>query len=715
MLLLVTVLIILMLILIAVKLRTKNVPKTKYSDVPIDELLNDADIDTTTPGDPENDDVCVLPDTELADISYDAQAVCVNPRNGMCLYEDNELVDGCCKLELNENSDKTEMAFTITSTVLAMIVVDITVQSAIRAGSTASSAVIRRFPAVRGVASKVISKVTGELASSVASRLALSKTARQAARELSKQGSKAVTKALVAASYKIGVKMGLKASAKATMTSAKAMMGPLGWAMLAFDAVSMGLDITDPQGYSTFMSNKYLKDMVDAAEYDVYEVIAQTDYGWPLIFDIKNMYITEFVAAYESTKLPFIEQALNDVLSCKPIEVQLDISAWFDEYTERVLKYLNKDPQKRDEKIYAHMVDLLGDNAKNIKLYPFLSKTNTVGVTLSAEGVDAWNAMTDAERLEKINASDPESEPSTEDNFKDFKVVMADTYRVPANPRECRTPHKLLVDHIITAGKQVGSAFSGGAVDASECVPKMNEMVLPEEVPMYVVKFVEKICLQGTDGLIKETTGACGDYKGEDYGVTWNPNKNLCNYTRLYCDRMGLSFDSKKSDCDLYPGQDEVELFFPTGTTITRNVMRYAIAVNNCDSEEVRRSKSYDNVHACRVGELTMVGAEIDKYKSIDACKANHGGYRNEDECMAARSLQAIASSALYFVPGGFISKMFMGECDMQWAGAMIEGLVDAGKATGDFFEGDFTDFFEEDFTDFFEDDVSYALNPTNW
>ncbi|MDB4588367.1 hypothetical protein N9095_00145 [bacterium] len=634
-----------------------------------------------------------VPNNQLADIPYSNASKCiVKPRNGVCIFKDLEIVNGCCTLKTNKNSVEVEMTISIVSVLVTMAAVDIAIQAAISRGSNLGKAIINT-PAVQSMAKNIIKKMTGRTVTKFGTSMSVS----GASKIGSKAAAKLATDAAIEAAWRIGVAAGLKASAKAKLMAIKAKLGPVGWAMVALEVASIALDVTDPQGYSTFVSNKYLKDMRDYIEFSLYEAFSNTGYDWPLIFDVRSMYIDEFVAAYEWAKTPFIKQAMDDVLKCKTLAEKLDMNSWFGEYAQKVLQYLNRDPKQRDEKIYAKMVELLEDKSKNIKLYPFLSTTDVVGISLSAEGVDVWNGMTDAERLEKLNKSDPGTEPITEDIFKDFKLIMADTYRVPDNPPKCRKPHKLVLDHIIQAGKEVGNFFSGGRVDTSECVPVMNDRKLAGEVPMYIIPFSEDICLHGTDGLIKETTGVCGNYQGKDFGVTWNPNTNLCNYTRSYCDRMGLDYDSATKDCDLYPGQDEVEMFFPTGTTITRNVMRYGIAVKNCDSEEVRRSKGYPDVHTCRMGELSKVGNEIKKYTAIDDCKSNPGGYRNSDECMAARTFQAIASTAFYFVPGGFIMKAFGVDCEFQWAKPMIEGIVNAAEATGEFFTEDFVDFFEDD------------------
>jgi hypothetical protein len=643
--------------------------------------------------------VCGSP---LANIPYDTPSGClVIPRNGACLFEDLELVNGCCTLIKNDNSDALELTISITSVVVAMMAVDYAIQGSVSRGSR----LLLSNPAIRRVAAEIISRVTGRTVSSVIARLTASAASDAASRAAARAAARIATKA----AWRAGVSAYVKVQTKLAMATVKASMGPVGWAWIALDATSIVIDVLDPQGYTTFVSNKYLKDMRDGMEFQLYDELGNVGYDWPIIFDITDMYFGEFVAAYEWAKLPFIQQAMNDTIGCKTLEEKLDINSWYDQYTQRVSQYLNREPRKRDENIFAKMVELLGDKSNNIKLYPFLSTENTVGISLSAEGVEVWNGLTDAERLGKLNESEPDTEPLTEDIFKDFRLVMTDTYRVPDNPPRCRKPHKEIVDHMIQIGKEIGSLFSGGRVDTTECVPVMNDKTFPEKVPMYVVPFSEDICLHGADGLVEATTGACGtDYQGKDFGVTWNPDTNLCNYTSSYCDRMGLDYDSNTKDCKTYPGQEEMEMFFPTGTTITRNVIRYGLAVESCDSSEYRAQQGYPDVHTCRMGEITLIGDTIENYELIGECDSDKGNYRNKDECKAARSLQAIVET----MPGSFMLKLATGDC--EWTKPIIEGLVDAGEAAGEFFEGDFADFFEEDVGGVFEN-IGNAANPGNW
>ena len=125
MLLLVTLLIIIMITIVLIIRRNQkqNISEDKYANVPVDELLNDPNINTTSSTSTDTgagaSEPCVPNNSELANISYDTPSGCiVEPRNGVCLFEDLELVDGCCKLITNKNSRATEIAISITTIII---------------------------------------------------------------------------------------------------------------------------------------------------------------------------------------------------------------------------------------------------------------------------------------------------------------------------------------------------------------------------------------------------------------------------------------------------------------------------------------------------------------------------------------------------------------------------------------------------------------------
>lgn len=92
------------------------------------------------------------------------------------------------------------------------------------------------------MADKMLAKLTGK---NLARDLA-QKVAQQAAQSASRCGIKAVSK--------MGVKLGTKLAEMGAQEAADASMGPVGWALMAFDVLSLGLDMADPGGYSNMQT-----------------------------------------------------------------------------------------------------------------------------------------------------------------------------------------------------------------------------------------------------------------------------------------------------------------------------------------------------------------------------------------------------------------------------------------------------------------------------
>jgi hypothetical protein len=63
-----------------------------------------------------------------------------------------------------------------------------------------------------------------------------------------------------------------------------------------------------------------------------------------------------------------------------------------------------------------------------------------------------------------------------------------------------------------------------------------------------------------------------------DYGVTFDKDEGVCRYTRSYCDKFALRYETTEDglpDCGFYNGQELAEFLF--GTTVTRVVMMSAL------------------------------------------------------------------------------------------------------------------------------------------
>jgi hypothetical protein len=152
---------------------------------------------------------------------------------------------------------------------------------------------------------------------------------------------------------------------------------------------------------------------------------------------------------------------------------------------------------------------------------------------------------------------------------------------------------------------------------------------------------------------------------------------------------MALDYNSETQDCDWYPGQEGMELFFPTGTTVTRNVMRYGTSIKNCDNPDY--VKDYDNVHDCRAQNIFGINRSIDKANAIGDCGKNwkESGYRTKESCEFARTGSFVST----VVP---FSGVVMGDCGEAMFKEFVTEAYDAGEGFKDLFvEGD-TSYFED-------------------
>lgn len=77
-------------------------------------------------------------------------------------------------------------------------------------------------------------------------------TVKAAGKLFQKQAAKVMAKVTA----KVAAAMGRTAVKQAATAPAKAAMGPVGWAMLAFDVMSLALDVWDPEGYNSYVSDK---------------------------------------------------------------------------------------------------------------------------------------------------------------------------------------------------------------------------------------------------------------------------------------------------------------------------------------------------------------------------------------------------------------------------------------------------------------------------
>jgi hypothetical protein len=152
----------------------------------------------------------------------------------------------CCVLDPKRNDPaKVNLAITIATGVAEQIAVQAGVHIATNIAKKVASTFARE-------AASISSKVGSRIASKVALKLETS-AASAAEKILAKEAVQVLEKTVVRSAEKAAVTIAEKAAVKAATLAAKegakAGMGPLGWASMAFDILSIGLDIAGVGGY----------------------------------------------------------------------------------------------------------------------------------------------------------------------------------------------------------------------------------------------------------------------------------------------------------------------------------------------------------------------------------------------------------------------------------------------------------------------------------
>jgi hypothetical protein len=179
------------------------------------------------------------------------------------------------------------------------------------------------------------------------------------------KGAAIAAKAAIQSLIRNGTKTAVRVAATAPL---KAAMGPVGWAMLAFDLVSAALDIYDPVGYEEFMSNEVAMNLRNIAEHNFQRIfenegksipaLADFDYRnptgqWALTHAIPNVRARMYDKAINNMPLEMLESFENEDLVAQQVyiadEAQRLLEAYMDtaEYEKEVCDTYKNQPGNR--------------------------------------------------------------------------------------------------------------------------------------------------------------------------------------------------------------------------------------------------------------------------------------------------------------------------------------------------------------------------------
>lgn len=343
----------------------------------------------------------------------------------------------------------------------------------------------------------------------------------------------AVAKTFAKGAKTIGNKIVGKALKSAALRLSKSLTKASNPALMAAEITLAVLDIIDVDGYSTFISQGEFENLRRVLDYGYQKALEDSGLLYPATYPIADVFPEEYEAAYTIMASEFQNDALNNIIEKYPnIFVEAlggdeDASEIFSEKIGDEIEELSgKNYRKRDRIIYDEMRELLPTSKRSwLKNYTFVSDEKRTGVTLSRYGADQWNTM----NRDKFMSGD-ENAPMV--------AIYTNTYRVLNRSRP-------------------GTAENPNVIE---------KRLKSSTVLAFPYQKIWQRCESGGKPGIAGTT--VNPYK---YGVRFNEETGLCNYTSSYCSRMGLQ--KSGNNCKQRAGQDIAEIIF--GETLTRGTIRF--------------------------------------------------------------------------------------------------------------------------------------------
>ena len=557
----------------------------------------------------------------------------VYPENGRCDANFYDLKNGCCELKSNASElnrkERDEQIRKLMLTVFYAVLPEIILQSilpkltksprflAYQAKLDAKLAIA----AGTDPATKAAAREAGQEAAEKAARQGASKAAQQAAREAAE---KAVTKAAQKTAQQAALKGFSKTMSKVIGKVAARMVvqfarrmaqimmkilvklssGPVGWALLIFDAFVIIQDTADVYNYNSFIDNKINMNSRDQLIYAYNKAIKLDGGDFPVLFPFSLLFQEESEGVTVQYMSHIFMEHMDILLEVdggteylvdmifsgleaeidgvEPPPPSLEEEQKADKIAEEFFdKAREKHHRALDLKYFELLQAAIPANRRNeIVLVQSMSSKETIGISISKAAANKWNADQKADWFKYHDPFFPPNRPSA-----DWSPAMAaaytDTYLTPnmSNP-------------------------------GTENEPNIVTKSLPQKVVLAypfgpLVTFCEK---PRTSAKYKEPIDPT------KYGVSFDLKTGVCNYTRDYCKRYGIDFKRRTwrdgtsyNECELDKTQEVFEFIFGqenvrlVKTWFTDPEMGATMTIQNVEDTYNRREEEHGTAAAIAI------------------------------------------------------------------------------------------------------------------
>lgn len=358
--------------------------------------------------------------------------------------------------------------------------------------------------------------------------------AKAIARALEKVGAEAAAKVTEEVGFKMGeMALGMEA-------------GPPGWLFDVFQGLSVAIDLWDPAGFNQFGSNKdIILDVRNKVEIATITAFKKNNKSTPLVFSISNVKesptLKPLASVFSNAMSTYQSGLMTDAIKQLPdnyynkflddIDKKIDVSSdkdLIDAIVNKSIELMNKNPKDRDAYIFQYMNSNIQTKLKQyIEYNQNLSSKNIIAVSLSKKGCEVFNKET----LNNENVA--------------YIAIYSKKYR------DLNSNGQVITKQVSSTVAQ--QSFLKAVMNMCTGTSLTSKMEIFKKMPRATVN-------------------------PSDYGVTFNDDTGVCNYTKNYCERFGLKYkgsvtvgDITFPDCTELPGEELASLIF--GTTLTHGAV----------------------------------------------------------------------------------------------------------------------------------------------
>ena len=512
----------------------------------------------------------------------------VYPENGRCDANFYDLKNGCCELKSNarelSRKERDEQIRKLILTIFYAALPELIIQSILPKLTKSpkflayQAKIDAKLAIATGTdpATKAAAREAGQEAAEKAAKQGASKAAQRAAREAAE---KAVTKAAQKAAQQAALKGFSKTMSKVIGKVATRMVvqfarrmaqimmkilvklssGPVGWALLIFDAFVIIQDTADRYNYNSFIDNKIVMNSRDQLIYAYNKAIKLDGGDFPVLFPFSLLFQEESEGVTVQYMSHIFMEHMDILLEVdggteylvdmlfSGLEAEIDgvepppLSLEEEQKADKIVEeFFDKAREKHHRALDVKYFELLqaavpANRRSDIVLVQSMSSKETIGISISEAAANKWNAEQKADWFKYHDPFFPPNRP-TADWTPAMAAAYTDTYLTPnvSNP-------------------------------GTENQPNIVTKSLPQKVVLAypfgpLVTFCEK---PRTSAKYKEPIDPT------KYGVSFDLKTGVCNYTRDYCKRYGIDFKRRTwrdgtpyNECELDDTQEIFEFIF---------------------------------------------------------------------------------------------------------------------------------------------------------